>query len=119
MLKNILNKIKEFDTSEEKEVRSSKLYGKAALYNTPNEITEAAAIVAGKGYKKFDVYTPYPLHGMDTAMGMPPPKIGYVSFIMGITGTILALIMMIWMSSQFLSHSNLQYCCAVLRLYSD
>ncbi|HQY19975.1 MAG TPA: DUF3341 domain-containing protein [Ignavibacteria bacterium] len=99
MLKNILNKIKEFDTAEDKEVRSSKLYGKAALYNTPNEITEAAAVVAGKGYKKFDIYTPYPLHGMDTAMGLPPPKIGYVSFIMGITGTILALVMMIWMSS--------------------
>lgn len=99
MIKNLINKIKEFDTAEDNEQRSSKLYGKAALYNTPNEITEAAAAVAGRGYKKFDVYTPYPLHGMDTAMGMGAPKIGYVSFIFGITGTSLALLMMIWMST--------------------
>ncbi|MBS1519287.1 MAG: DUF3341 domain-containing protein [Bacteroidetes bacterium] len=99
MLKKIINKVKEFDTVRDEDRRSNKLYGKAALYNTPNEITLAAAEVAGKGYKNFDVYTPYPMHGMDDAMGMPPPKIGYVSFIFGITGTGLALLMMIWMSS--------------------
>ncbi|MDZ4711159.1 MAG: quinol:electron acceptor oxidoreductase subunit ActD [bacterium] len=98
MIKKLLNKIKEFDTKDDTEPRSKKLFGLAALYNTPNEIIEAASVVAGKGYEKFDVYTPYPLHGMDDAMGMKESKVGVVSFIFGVTGTCLALLMIWWMS---------------------
>ena len=98
MIKKFLNTIKEFDKKEDKEPRTKKLYGLASLYNTPNEIMNAAATVAGKGYEKFDVYTPYPMHGMDDAMGMKSPKVGYVSFIFGFTGLALALLMMWWMS---------------------
>lgn len=98
MIKNLLNKVKEFDSKDDQEPRSKRLFGLAALYNTPNEVTEAAAVVAGKGYEKFDVYTPYPLHGMDDAMGMKESKVGIVSFICGITGTMLALLMIGWMS---------------------
>lgn len=99
MIKKLIDGIKEFDSKEETEVRSKKLYGLAALYNTPDEITRAAADVAGRGYEKFDVYTPYPLHGMDDAMGMKGSKVGYVSFALGLTGMCLALLMIWWMSS--------------------
>lgn len=98
MIKKFLDRVKELDRKEDKEPRSKKLYGLASLYNTPNEIMNAAATVAGKGYQKFDVFTPYPMHGMDDAMGLGPPKVGYVSFIFGLTGMILALVMMGWMS---------------------
>ena len=98
-VKGIIESVKEFDSKDEMEVRSKKLFGLAALYNTPNEITRAAAEVAGKGYEKFDVYTPYPLHGMDDAMGLKSSKVGYVSFTLGITGMLLALLMIWWMSS--------------------
>ncbi len=97
MIKKLIEKVKELDTQEDIEPRSKKLYGLAALYNTPNEIIEAAAVVAGKGYEKFDVYTPYPLHGMDDAMGLGRPKIGYVSFTFGSLGCCLALLMIGWM----------------------
>lgn len=99
MIKKLIDSIKEFDSKEDIEVRSKKLYGLAALYNTPDEITRAAADVAGKGYEKFDVYTPYPLHGMDDAMGMKSSKVGYVSFALGLTGMCLALLMIWWMSA--------------------
>ena len=70
MIKKLINSLKEYDSKVDTEHRSKKLFGLAALYNTPNEIITAAADVAGKGYEKFDVYTPYPMHGMDDAMGM-------------------------------------------------
>ncbi|MEO8666814.1 MAG: quinol:electron acceptor oxidoreductase subunit ActD [Ignavibacteria bacterium] len=98
MIKKLINKIREFDSQDDTEPRSKKLFGLAALYNTPNEIIEAASVVAGKGYEKFDVYTPYPLHGMDDAMGMGESRIGRVSFAAGITGTCLALLMIGWMT---------------------
>lgn len=98
IMKKLLNKLTELLSKEDNEPRSKKLYGLASLYNTPNEIINAASVVAGKGYEKFDVYTPYPMHGMDDAMGMSKPKIGYVSFIFGFLGLFLALLMMWWMS---------------------
>ncbi len=98
MIKNLINKIKEFDSSADVEKRSNKLFGFAALYNTPNEVIEAAASVAGKGYQKFDAYSPYPLHGMDSAMGLGKTKVGYFAFTFGITGTFLALLMIGWMN---------------------
>lgn len=97
-LKKLQEKFREFNEGRDEDVRTNKLYGMAALYNTPNEVVDAAATVAGKGYEKFDAYTPYPLHGMDTAMGMNESKVGYVSLSLGITGTFLALLMMGWMT---------------------
>lgn len=99
MIKKLINSFKEYDSKDDTEPRSKKLFGLAALYNTPNEIITAASDVAGKGYEKFDVYTPYPMHGMDDAMGMKAPKVGYVSFALGLTGMCLALLMIWWMSS--------------------
>lgn len=98
MIKKLLNFFKEYDSKDDKEPRSKKLFGLAALYSTPNEIITAAAKTAEKGYEKFDVYTPYPMHGMDDAMGMDSPKVGYVSFAFGLLGMCLALLMIGWMS---------------------
>ena len=75
MIKKLIDFVKEYDSKDDREPRSKKLFGLAALYNTPNEIITAAADVAGKGYEKFDVYTPYPMHGMDDAMGMKSSKV--------------------------------------------
>jgi hypothetical protein len=97
MLKKLLGNLEKYDSGEDIHPRSKKLYGLAGLYNTPNEIIEAAATVAGKGYEKFDVYTPYPLHGMDDAMGLGNPKVGPFAFMFGISGTFLALLMIGWM----------------------
>ncbi|MEO8666865.1 MAG: quinol:electron acceptor oxidoreductase subunit ActD, partial [Ignavibacteria bacterium] len=75
MIKKLINRVKEFDSKDDTEIRSKQLFGLSGLYNTPNEIIEAASVVAGKGYNKFDVYTPYPLHGMDDAMGLKSSKV--------------------------------------------
>ena len=47
-----------------------KLYSITAIYHTPNDILHAAKAVRDAGYKKFDVHTPYPIHGLDAAMGL-------------------------------------------------
>jgi cytochrome c5 len=98
LLQNILNKIKKFDSSHVVEERSSKLYGITALYNTPDEAINAASKVSGKGYQKFDVFTPYPVHGMDDAMKLKKTRVGWFSFALGFTGTGLAILMIWWMN---------------------
>lgn len=71
-----------------------KIYGIAALFKKPDDIINAASKVAKAGYKKWDVNTPYPVHGMDKAMGLKTSKLGYVTLLFGLTGTASALLLM-------------------------
>jgi mono/diheme cytochrome c family protein len=76
---------------------SEKLYSYCALFDTPNDIIHAAKTVTVKGYTKFDINTPYPIHGMDGAMKLPPSKLGFVTLFAGLSGLIGAILMMGWM----------------------
>jgi hypothetical protein len=96
-IKEILNRIKEYNSNLKQEPRSGELHSVAALFDTPDAIIKAAETVANAGYTKFDVYTPYAVHGMDEAMKIRDTKIGWVSFLAGLTGTMSALLMIGWM----------------------
>lgn len=76
---------------------SQKIYSYTALFDTPNDIIHAAKVVAEKGYTKFDVNTPYPVHGMDSAMKLKDSKLGFVTLFAGLGGATLALLTMGWM----------------------
>jgi mono/diheme cytochrome c family protein len=74
------------------------LFGYTGIFDTPDDIINAAEKVSEKGYKKFDVNTPYPVHGMDGAMKLPPSKLGYAALVFGLSGTITAVALMYFMS---------------------
>ena len=57
-----------------------KLFAISGLFDTPDAIMSAAAKVAERDYKDWDVNTPYPVHGMDDAMKLPPSKLAWVTF---------------------------------------
>ncbi|MFQ3213684.1 MAG: hypothetical protein ACJAT1_001726 [Marivirga sp.] len=44
-----------------------------------------------------ECYTPYPVHGLDDALGYKRSRISIAAFLFGITGTGLAFLMMIYM----------------------
>ena len=75
------------------------LYSYTGIFDTPDDITHAAEKVGEAGYKKFDVHTPYPIHGMPKAMKLPSSKLGYVALVAGLSGTLGALLMTWWMSA--------------------
>jgi hypothetical protein len=56
----------------------------------------AVTRVRKSGFKIHDVYTPYPVHGLDKAMGLRETSLHTAGFIYGITGTTLALSFMGW-----------------------
>jgi len=70
-----------------------KIYGVAALFTKPDDIIKAASKVADEGYSKWDVNTPYPLHGMDNAMKLKPSKLGFITLFCGLSGTALILML--------------------------
>ena len=49
--------------------------------------------------KKFDAFTPFPVHGLDDAMGIKRSFLPWVTFIAGLTGTVSALALQIWTSA--------------------
>ena len=65
-----------------------------AEYDTPNALARAAMKVRDAGYRSWDCHTPYPMHGMDEAMGLPPTRIGFISFVFGMIGVATAVFMM-------------------------
>src|SRR5690606_38952873 len=52
--------------------------------------------VRNSGYKLHDVYTPFPVHGLDEAMGLKATSLHVVGFIYGLIGTATALGFMSW-----------------------
>ncbi|MBS2011576.1 MAG: DUF3341 domain-containing protein [Deltaproteobacteria bacterium] len=70
-----------------------------AEFDTPGECLHAAEALRDAGYKDFDTHTPFPVHGMDAAMGMTDSKLGWIVFPIGLTGTTLAVTMMHWMNN--------------------
>ncbi|MBT8380476.1 MAG: DUF3341 domain-containing protein [Ignavibacteria bacterium] len=76
-----------------------RIYGITALFNDPDKITSTAKKVKEAGFTKWDVHSPYPLHGMEKAMGLKPSMLGVVTLIFGLSGAALALFFMWWTMS--------------------
>jgi hypothetical protein len=69
-----------------------------AKYDTPKDVLHAAEAVRKAGYKNWDVHSPFPVHGMDEAMGLKDSKVGWIVFFSGLTGVSGATLMMWWMN---------------------
>ena len=53
--------------------------------------------VRSSGVKIQEVYSPFPVHGIDGALGYKKSRLPIAAFLFGLTGTSLALLMQIWM----------------------
>lgn len=60
------------------------------------ELFAAVKGVRKTGYKIHEVYTPFPIHGLDAAMGLKDTNLHTAGFIYGITGTAVAFSFITW-----------------------
>lgn len=74
-----------------------RVYGVLAEFAHPGALLHAAEAVRDAGYRHFDTHTPFPIHGMDRAMGLTQSKVGLIAFGGGVTGFALAWWMQWWM----------------------
>lgn len=70
---------------------SPKLYGMGAEFQSAKDVYEAAQKIRDLGFIRWDVHSPFPIHGMDDAMGLPRSRVSLFSIIGGCTGTLTAL----------------------------
>jgi mono/diheme cytochrome c family protein len=64
------------------------LYGVLAEFDTPGELVEAARRVRDAGITEFDAYSPFPVHGIDPAMGIKRTVLPLVVFGAGFAGAL-------------------------------
>jgi hypothetical protein len=76
-----------------------RLAGVLGFFENPEAILSATAKVKSANYKHFDVFSPYPIHGLDHAQGLKRSPIPYVTFIAGLTGFLLAFLFEYWTSA--------------------
>ena len=65
-----------------------------ALYNDDDVLMNAVKAVKAAHHHIEEVYCPFPVHGLDKAMGLAPTRIAITSFMYGLLGLATAIVML-------------------------
>lgn len=76
-----------------------RLAGLLAEFDDPRTLVAAAARVRDLGYRRWDCYSPFPVHGIDRAMGIRPTILPWLVLGAGFAGCAVALLMQWWMNA--------------------
>jgi len=79
--------------------KRNRSYGLLAEYDTAAGIYKAAEKTRDAGYQKWDTFTPFPVHGLEKAMGLRPSMIPWVVFTMGMIGMTAGFLIQSWISA--------------------
>lgn len=79
---------------------NKKIYGLMAEFDSPGALLRAAEKIRSGGYRKWDCFTPFPIHGIDKVMGYRNSLVGWVSLFMG-AGAFASVVFLIWYCNAF------------------
>jgi hypothetical protein len=69
-----------------------------AEFKSAHDVLHAAEKVRAAGFHKWDAHTPFPVHGLDRAMGLKDSRLGWIVIAFALTGLTGAFVMMQWMN---------------------
>jgi mono/diheme cytochrome c family protein len=78
---------------------SSGTFAVLGLFSQAEKIVDAANQIRPRKLGQLEAYTPYPVHGLDRAIGLPPSRLGRLVMLMGVIGAGLALLFEWWVSA--------------------
>jgi hypothetical protein len=76
-------------------IGEDKVYGVIGQFSEPDELVAAGRKIRSMGYTKIDAMSPFPVHGIDDAIGVPPSKLGWIVIWFAALGAATALLL-IW-----------------------
>jgi hypothetical protein len=76
------------------------IHGILAEFASPGDLYHACEAVRDAGYRRWDAYTPFPIHGMEEAMGIRRTRLPLVVAVIGLSCAGLGFLMQWWMNSQ-------------------
>jgi hypothetical protein len=68
-----------------------------AIFDDEEPLMASVKTLRSQGIRIKDAFTPFPVHGLDVAMGLPRTRLAICAFIYGLTGASLATLMMYYM----------------------
>jgi len=75
------------------------LFGALAEFATPAELYHACEGVRDAGYARWDAHPPFPVHGLDRAMGLKASRLPWVSLVTGLGGAATGMGLQGWVST--------------------
>src|SRR5271166_2983537 len=78
---------------------SDSLYGLMAEFETAGELVDAARRTKEAGFRKFDAYTPFPIHELDDAMDLHDNRVALYTLIGGLIGCIGGFSLASWVEA--------------------
>jgi hypothetical protein len=75
------------------------LFGYLVEFDDPHVLVHACETVRDAGYTHWDAHTPFPVHGLNDAMGLKPTRLPYFVFLCGLAGLCVGLGMQWWMNA--------------------
>jgi hypothetical protein len=79
---------------------NEKNYGMSAEFDSAAAVLSAAEKVRDAGYRRWDVFSPFPVHGLDKVMGLGNSKVGWFSLLFG-AGAFIGTMGLIWFTNAF------------------
>ena len=74
----------------------NRIWGLVARFENPATLLHAATGLRDAGYKRYEVWSPFPVHGMDNAMGLKRSIVPWIVLGGGLTGMVGALLLQWW-----------------------
>lgn len=76
--------------------QNNKVFGVLAEFGSAREIYHACEKVRDKGFKHWDAHTPFPVHGLDKAMGLKPSVLPWIVLVMSLSGLVVGFGLQTW-----------------------
>ena len=74
-------------------------YGVLAQFATARDLYHACERVRDEGFTRWDAHTPFPVHGLDKAMGLRRSPLPWIVLVMGLIGVALGFGLQVWVHS--------------------
>lgn len=81
------------DEAVSEEPEKGELWGMMGLFETPADLYHACEELRDAGYKGLDAMTPFPVHGLEKALGLPPTRLPFFVLGGGATGLTTAILL--------------------------
>ena len=71
----------------------------AAYFTNEDDLMGGAAEARLRGLEIYDVFSPFPIHGIDVAVGLKPSRLTWAAFVGGVIGLVTAVVLQTWTSA--------------------
>lgn len=69
------------------------------IFDDEEVLVLGATNLVRKGYSIYDIYTPFPVHGLDDLLAIKRTRLPYITFVAGALGLVVAMLAQSWISA--------------------